>query len=997
MKAWIHAHGLRYAAVLGVVAAATAVRAALWPALGSEGLFAVHWLTIFFAAWYAGALAGLFATLLSAAAVDWLLLGYLSSAPHPYALNTTIFVTLGVAVSLFVGWLQREARRAAGQAERSSGQRVRLQKLLHAEREARVRAVHEIERRRQAEEALHHSEAQYRLLAESVPHVMWMARADGHVEYFNTRWREYTGTPTAHALGWGWEEAVHPDDRAAAVSTWTQSIATGEPCETEFRLRQHDGKYRWHLARSLPVRAADGEVVRWVGAATDLHDQKITQAELRQANERFRLAAEAVTAVIYDWDPLSNRVERTRGLADLIGIRPDQAEPTNAWWRQRIHPEDRDEFARKWQETLVQGDRYEFEYRVRHADGQHLHVIDRGTLVRDDTGRLIRVVGSVMDITGRVQMETAVRANEARFRFLADGGAALAASLDYEATLRTIAKLAVPALADFALVHLADGGARLVAAVHSDPVQEVLLTDVAKSYHPAENARSVLMQVLRTGEPVLIPDVTDDILHHVAPDAATEAQFRKLGFRSWIVVPLRARDRLLGVVSLYTAASGRRFESADLTLAEELAGRAALALDNARLYQEAKEADRRKDEFLAMLGHELRNPLAPIVTALHMLGRSEGLNADAAAARDTIDRQVQHLTRLVDDLLDVARITRGKVKLHREPVELGPILTTAIETARPLLDARRHALTVTAPEEPVWVYADPARLTQVFGNLLTNAAKYMEHGGAVTVSVELANREGEAPAEPGSSAFQEPRPPAPGSPEVTIRIRDRGVGIPAEMLPRVFDLFTQVGSALDRAQGGLGIGLSLVKSLVELHGGRVEAHSGGPARGSEFVVHLPTVAVPSPVRSEERGSEEENQAGYHSSLLTPHSSVDSNGGVLITDDNRDAADSLSQLLQAWGYRTWVAYDGPGALTAAAEHRPRVILLDIGLGGMTGYDVARQLRADPGQNGVHLIALTGFGQEDDRRRSQEAGFDDHLVKPVDPDTLQQLLAAAAQGV
>jgi PAS domain S-box-containing protein len=985
MKAWVRTHGLRYAAVLGVVAAATGVRAVLWRFIGADSLFAVHWVTIFFAAWYAGAIGGLLATALSAAAVNCLLLGvpFDPSVARPnIPLNTAIFCTLGVGASLFVGWIQRAARRAAGHARRSSGQRARLQKLLHAERAARVRAVREVERRRKAEEALHHSEAQYRLLAESVPQLVWMARADAHVEYFNARWREYTGTPTAQALGWGWEDSVHPDDRPAAVSAWAQSLASSEPCEIEFRLRRHDGIYRWHLARSLPVRAADGEVVRWVGAATDLHDQKTTQAELRQANERFRLAAEAVTAVIYDWDPLSNHVERTRGLADLIGVRPDQAEATNAWWRQRIHPDDRDEFARKWQETLVQGDRYEFEYRVRHADGRDMHVIDRGAIVRDDTGRLIRVVGSVMDITSRVRMETALRANEARFRFLAEGGASLAASLDYEATLRTVAKLAVPALADFAMVHLAvDGEPRLVAAAHADPIQEASLTDIARGYRPADNPRSLIMQVLRNGSAALVPDVTDEFLRAAAPDGSPFAWIRTVGVRSLIVVPLRARDRTLGTVSLYTATamSSRRFETADLTLAEELAGRAALALDNARLYREAREADRRKDEFLAMLGHELRNPLAPIVTALHLLGRSEGLDDDATAARDTINRQVHHLTGLVDDLLDVARITRGKVKLHRAPVELGPILTTAIETARPLIDARRHELTVTAPEEPVWVHADPARLTQVFGNLLTNAAKYMEEGGAVTVGVEIPNLKSHIP-NPNESG------------EVVIRVRDRGVGIPAEMLPRVFDLFTQVGSALDRAQGGLGIGLSLVKSLVELHGGQVEAHSGGPGRGSEFVVRLSTVAAPENQRSEVGGQKSAESADLTSDLWP----LTSNSGVLITDDNRDAADSLSRLLQAWGYPTWVAYDGPGALAAATEHRPRIILLDIGLGGMTGYDVARQLRADSTHNGVRLIALTGFGQEEDRRRSHEAGFDAHLVKPVDPEALQRLLAAA-QGV
>ncbi len=964
MRAGLRTRGARYAIVVAAVAAATGLRLLLPESLRAEVPFAVHFVVVLFAAWYAGATAGVIATLLSAAAVSYFLLPPVfkfAVAGWSQQVSLAAFTLLGVGTSLFVAWLQVTARRAAIQARRSSGRRAKLEELLRAERAALARAVCEVELRRQAEDALHHTEAQYRLLAESIPQLVWMARPDGHVEYFNTRWVEYTGRPADDTLGWGWEAVVHPDDRPAAVTAWTHAIATGEPCEVEFRLRRADGDYRWHLARSLPLRDDDGTVIRWVGAATDLHDQKTTQAELRQANERFRLAADAVTAVIYDWDPVTGHVERTRGLTDLVGFRLDEAEPTNAWWRQRIHPDDRDEFARRWQETLVQGDRYAFEYRVRHKDGRDLNVIDRGTLVRDDTGRLVRVVGSVQDITGRVRMESALRANEARFRFLAEGAAAVAASLDYDATLRTLARLTVPALADFALVHLADrNDARLVAAAHADPAAEPTLYDVGRQYRPAANPRSPIMQVLRTGSSVLIPDVTEDYLRVVAPDGTPQARLRALGLRSWLVVPLKARDRTLGTVSLLTTTSGRRFEAADLTLAEELAGRAALALDNAQLYKEAREADRRKDEFLAMLGHELRNPLAPIVTSLHLLARSGGLDEEAAAARDTIDRQVRHLKRLVDDLLDVARITRGKVKLHRQPVELRQVLTTAEETVRPLLDARRHKLAVALPAGPVWLNADPARLTQVFGNLLTNAAKYMEDGGVIAVTAE-----------------------ATGG-KVVVRVRDQGMGIPAEMLPRVFDLFTQVGSTLDRAQGGLGIGLSLVKSLVELHGGRVEAYSGGPGQGSEFVVRLPTIPAPAAAPAPQVPAAAAADNGHAATAA---------GGVLITDDNRDAAHSLARLLQAWGYRTWVTYDGPGALAAAAEHCPRVALLDIGLGGMTGYDVAKQLRADPATADMRLIALTGFGQEEDRRRSIEAGFDAHLVKPVDPEELQQLLAAA----
>jgi PAS domain S-box-containing protein len=367
-----------------------------------------------------------------------------------------------------------------------------------------------------------------------------------------------------------------------------------------------------------------------------------------------------------------------------------------------------------------------------------------------------------------------------------------------------------------------------------------------------------------------------------------------------------------------------------------------------------KEADRRKDEFLATLAHELRNPLAPIRNALQIIRAKAPPMPDLQWARDVIDRQVHQMTQLVDDLLDISRISGGKLVLRKERVALAAVVSNAVEGSRPLFEKWDHTLTVTLPPEPVLLEADPTRLTQILLNLLTNAAKYTEQGGRIWLTAE---RQGE---------------------EVVIRVKDTGIGITREMLPRVFEMFLQVDRSLERSQGGLGIGLNLVQRLVKLHGGSVTADSAGPGRGSEFVVRLPLAgkaAGERPAGSAGDGSPDEK---------APTSRI------LVVDDNRDAADSLAMLLRMQGHEVHTAYDGLEAVGAATVLQPDVILLDIGLPKLNGHEAARRIRQERGP-GVMLIALTGWGQEEDRRRSEEAGFDHHLTKPVELDALRQLLA------
>jgi PAS domain S-box-containing protein len=364
------------------------------------------------------------------------------------------------------------------------------------------------------------------------------------------------------------------------------------------------------------------------------------------------------------------------------------------------------------------------------------------------------------------------------------------------------------------------------------------------------------------------------------------------------------------------------------------------------------ENDRRKDEFLAMLAHELRNPLASINHAVQLFGRlnSEG---DLEWAREVVQRQVKHLARLIDDLLNVSRLSWGKISLRKEPLSLSPVVSTAVEAVRPLLEERGHELSVALADDGLRLEADPLRLEQILVNLLTNAAKYTEAGGRVALT-----------------ARREP-------PDIVITIRDTGIGITPELMPHIFDLFTQGDRTIARSEGGLGIGLTLVQKLVEMHGGSVTAASDGPGKGSEFSVRLPAL--------EESAAEETRPP-------EPLPRTDRQGArVLIVDDNIDTVTALARILQLLGHDVQLAYDGPTALDVARGHRPEIVLLDIGLPGMDGYEVVKRLRGEEFCKNALIIATSGYGQDQDRRRSLEAGFDHHLVKPVDFDTLMNLFA------
>jgi signal transduction histidine kinase/DNA-binding response OmpR family regulator len=435
-----------------------------------------------------------------------------------------------------------------------------------------------------------------------------------------------------------------------------------------------------------------------------------------------------------------------------------------------------------------------------------------------------------------------------------------------------------------------------------------------------------------------------------------------------LVLPMRAAGMPLGVAVIAKARAKTNWGKADKSLLEELANRAATAFENARLYrnlhremQRARDAEeqlqqssRRKDEFLAMLSHELRNPLAPIRNAAEVMRRIAPSDPGIVWARDVVERQVTHLAQLVDDLLDVSRITQGKISLKKEPVELARVIQQSVETARTLLEAKRHHLSVNIPPAPIWVHGDFARLSQVIGNILNNAAKYTAEGGRIELS---------ASADRGEAA---------------VSVRDNGIGIDGELLPHVFELFTQGERSLDRSQGGLGVGLTVVERLVSLHQGRVEVKSDGVGKGSLFRVILPCIS-------------EVSQPAEKTDIEVLGTGPTGGKRILVVDDNMDAAESIAVFLRLEGHDVRTVSDGPQAVAIAQVFAPQVAVVDIGLPGMNGYEVARRLRLKGSEAPSLLIALTGYGQKEDRLRSDEAGFDHHFVKPADPRLIQTAIA------
>ena len=549
-----------------------------------------------------------------------------------------------------------------------------------------------------------------------------------------------------------------------------------------------------------------------------------------------------------------------------------------------------------------------------------------------------------------------------RLAFLSEASRVLGSSLDYETTLRNLARLIVPELGDFCVVDLAEEGQRIrrVAVADIDPQREELVWRVAREHPLRVDSSPAQSRLFATGESEWLAEVTEEMCVALPKDVGPDV-IRALKFCSFISVALPVHGQILGSISIARSTPGRSYGSVDLALAEELARRAALAVDHARLYRASQEANRVKDEFLATLSHELRSPLSSALLCAQMLRRGILDPEKTARALDTIERKINLEVRLVDDLIDIARINAGKISLEMKKVHLGTIVDAAVEGARPAAEAQGASLRFTPHEIEAYAYGDEARLQQVMDNLLSNAIKFTPKGGSIDVALERIGTDGR------------------------ITIRDTGIGISAQALPEVFDRFRQVDTSSTRKYGGLGLGLAIVHNLVELHGGKVTAESPGEGRGSTFAVILPllppnTYVASSPSLGAESDSVE----------------MDDLSGIraLVVDDEEDARDSMATLLRSCGATVTTAASTREALVILRPggKRQDVLVSDISMPDADGYALLRAIRAHPGDAGnVPAIAVTAYAGATDRQRVLAAGYRVHLTKPVDQRVLVSAVA------
>lgn len=554
---------------------------------------------------------------------------------------------------------------------------------------------------------------------------------------------------------------------------------------------------------------------------------------------------------------------------------------------------------------------------------------------------------SLRDVTERK------RASEA-LRFLDAASQALAGSLDCQATIARVASLAVMHLADWCTIDLRDRDqVTRIAATHADSANLPVVRELQVCWKPDWEQPRGVVEVLVSGNALVLDHRCDGELPLLLGNPAQAGIIEALGCRSAMIVPLHARGRTFGALTFVSTTNLHRYGDAELTLARELAQRAALAIDNARLYEQAQTALKQRDHFLAMLSHELRNPLAAVISSVEVMHVAADSPSTLERAGEVIERQARHMANMLDDLLDISRITRGKIELRRRTLDLASVVHDAVAACRQLIFARQHELRLHLPPRPLWVDGDPTRLDQVLTNLLNNAAKYTPPSGTIELTLN----------EIGGQAV--------------ICISDNGIGIAEEDLPHIFDLFAQVARPLDRSEGGLGIGLTLVKQLSEMHGGTVSVHSDGLGQGSRFVLQFPLCRPPQqPV------------------VACPHQQCGSGRRITLVEDNADSREMLSSLLELEGHSVAVAESGPDGLELIASAPPEIALIDIGLPDMDGYQLAAALKADPATARVFLIALTGYGQPEDRRRALEAGFDAHMIKPVDLAALTRLFPSGS---
>ena len=754
-------------------------------------------------------------------------------------------------------------------------------------------------------DVMRESDAKFRALLEVAPDAMVIVDQHGLIVLVNALTERMFGYSIEELIGQHVEmlmplqmQKVQTDYRLAYSAEWQPREMSGG---LELLGLRKDGTQFPIEVNLSPLETNQGVLIS--SAIRDVTVRKQVEEQLRKSDAQLRFIMDSMPQKIGTTKPNGDVDYFNPQVTEFSGLSFDQIQ---AWgWTLFIHPDDVAGHVQAWKKSVQTGEVFEFESRFRRFDGVYRWHFSRALPMRDHAGAIVMWVGSNTDIDDIKQTEAALQISEIRYRRL------------FEAAKDGILLL------DYATGHIVD----------SNPFMSDLLGYSHENFLGKE-----------LWEIGLFKD-----------RSANEAAVKELqgpGYVRYEHLPLESKNGFAVEVEIVANAYREADHQVIQCNIRDITERSRL---EKLLQSQARELENlhlRKDEFLAMLSHELRSPLAPIANAVQLMSLQQDTESRTQQqARSIIERQLAKLQHLVDDLLEVSRITSGRVQLRKEWVAISGIVQGAVETVRPLFQQKRHELAVSLPTIPIWLNADAARLEQVVVNLLTNAAKYTEEGGRIWLTVDKENT------------------------DCVIRVRDSGVGISPALLPNVFDLFTQAERSLDRSQGGLGIGLALVQRLTELHDGTVEAHSE-LGHGSEFIVRLPL-------------QQNELRSGANPEITLCNST--SALRVLVVDDNVDTVLGFSMLLKAHGHNVRTAYSGLDVLQIAREFHPQVIMLDIGLPGLNGYEVAKQIRTEPDGQDVLLIALTGYGQESDRRSSSNAGFDHHLVKPAKFDQLLQILA------
>ena len=1005
---------MRYFPALVAVAAAATVAYVLHRAF-DEYPSVLFVAAVLVATWFGGLRPGLLATALSLLAVNGLFWREGGSFVYDDLLPQATFTVVGACVSWAVSSLRAAQQRALINERAAHETNDRLQE--------------EVEERRRAEQRAGQSEEQLRLITDAVPVLISYVDADYRYQLANRTYERWFGLAPEQIRGRHVSEVLGEDAWQAVQPHMRQALA-GEEVTYEQELPYRGSGPRWVRVTYSPDHGDSGEIRGFVVLVNDISARKQAEMEAERSRGWLERIAETTPDVIFVLDVVNNRnVYSNRSLLQVLGYEPDEFRQIENILERAIAPADLGA-ARAFYAAMADakpGDVRVFAHRTLHKDGSIRWIEDRVTPFRWKNGRLTEVLGVASDITERVRSEQALRASEERYRAIVESQTEMVCRFRPDGTILFVNGAYARARGATREALIEEDFWNFVAEEDRPAVRRMLETlrretpevRIENRFETAAGPRWTLwtnrgLAFDASGRATEVQSSGIDITERKRSEeelrrahsliegitlgtadliAALDNEYRYLFFNSAYGAEFRrlwGRDLEVGTSLVETLAPwpdeqrkatglwGRALRGESFQVTEHfgpdgdpqvydlrfspvrddsgrLVGAAHIlrnVTERVRLEEALKESDRRKDEFLALLGHELRNPLAAVVNGIHVLNTIGAQDEQTRRVRQVVERQAQHMTHLIDDLLDVTRISRGKIALRRERLDLGELISKTAEDQQASFAENGCELSVQVPEGPLWVEGDPTRLAQVVGNLLQNACKFTDSGGRVVLTA--------GPVEDG---------------QVRVSVRDNGVGMDRALIERLFVPFSQADSSLDRSRGGLGLGLSLVKGLVELHGGTISASSAGPAQGSEFTFRLPRAGegiASAPEQSYRRTDEEH--------VLFR---------ILVVEDSAPVAEVFSILLRDMGHEVEIVPSGQAALERLEEFQPDVLFSDISMPRMSGYELAERIRSRPEFSDVVLVAMTGYGQSEDRERALRAGFDHHLVKPAEPEQLRRL--------